>query len=286
MGTENPQEKTSSSDQIDPIANSIAKVYFDQESKSIKEITMVKENHTDVPMVLIGEEIPLFPIQLKSGEEYIPDLCESDFWQTGEETLDTPEIFTIDLKQYENVLFRVVARNGFDKSLLLFAKDNLYPWEYARFIIEQVAVIQHLSKFNQKTRPGDEIKYKGLVFYWPSYYPGKDKFDSDFLPTTEELYPVYLFNRLAYILTHRERYDLKDQRFTIDELHDLQGFINDNYAFGTGDMFNKIKDQYNIDSDGIDHMMRYDIKWQELLQLEYTKSRLLNDLDSLPKWEK
>jgi hypothetical protein len=279
MSNKDPKETTLLSDPHDPVTNSNIGIYFNKESKSIERITLDSGD---------GNEKTLFPMILESGEEYMPN--NESYWdQTLKNDNETHSIFSLSLEEMENNLFLSVMGGISDWSFLHFTRYNLPLEDYARFIIEQKGVEQHLAEANHKGKITDEIlnrDFGNFIMYWPEYYPGKENYNSEFLPTTEELYPVYLFNKLGYIFNKRAEYDLKVERFEFKELLRLKSFILYNYENEPTEIFNKIKDYHKVDSRGISHMMRYIEIWYELTMLEYNKGCYMDDLDNLPRWRR
>jgi hypothetical protein len=289
MSGENPGNNPELSDSNDLSKNSNIWIYKNPESESIEEITLVTENPREVPIqnkMVMVEEVPLFPITLESGEKYIPDLSLCTVNQTGEQAIQDPPIYSIDLGKYEEEVLDSVFKNGFDRSFLQFARDTLSLEDYARFIIEQEAVRKHLLKFNRSARPDHRITNDELIFYWEFYYPGNENYDSKLLPTTTKLFPLYLFNKLGYILNNREEFDLTNQKFYFEELDYLKSFIVSNYPNEPSEIFEKIRDRCQVDSRGIHHMMQYINTWHELFFLAHKKAQYLHTLNNIPRWRR
>lgn len=268
----------SNTDPKDPNIDQDINLYFNKESESIEKITINPEK---------GAEITLFPIILESGEEYMPNLDEYYWNQTIENDNETHSTYSLSLKEMENTVFFSLVRDDFSRSFLQFASNNLPLEDYARLIIEQEAVKQHLLEADRKGQFPEEIikkDYNELIMYWPEYYPGKENYDSEFLPTTKDLYHAFLFNRLGYILNHRARYDLKVERFEYKELLYLKSFIETNHENEPSDIFNKLKVHHGISSRGISHMITYLEEWEGKLMRKYYDERSDDVLNNIPNW--
>jgi hypothetical protein len=289
MSNENPGEDNKLSDQHDPISKSQINFYIDEEDKNINRITIISKD---------DEEITLFPMKLESGEEYMPNLNEyiyvmgydgEDKERKGvENDNETPLFFSLRLKEVEMGMYLSIMADDSNLSFLEFARNNLSVEEYARFIMEQEAVQERLIELDRKGEVTDEVynkDFKALIMYWPKYYPRIENYDCEFLPTTEELYPAYLFNKLAYILSHREEDDnLEVERFDIKELDYLKSFIQKNYGHRHSPIYSKITEYNSINTMRRSSMFRYIETWYELLMIENRKNGCFEDLKNISRW--
>jgi len=290
MIPQNPQGKNLLSDQREPISKSQINFHINSEDENINRITIVSKD---------DEEITLFPMTLESGEEYMPNLNgyiwgieydESRWSEVLEKDNGTSSIFTLKLKEIEYGMTFGIEPHPSHLSFLEFTRDNLSPEEYARFVIEQRAVQEALFVSDSKGEIKDEVfkkDYNALVMYWPEYYPKIKNYDSEFLPTTEGLYPAFLFNKLAYILSHREEDDnLEVNRFDIRELLYLETFIQNNPINNASEIFEKIRKYNNIDSNRISDMLSYIQIWKYLEMMEYHRLSCFEDLKNISRWKR
>lgn len=278
MSIEHSKETSPISDPNELIKNSSIKIYYNNEEESIESITIQSEDR---------EEISLFPMTLESGEEYMPNLDEYYWEQTLENDNGTHSKYSLSLGDMENNVFYIGMLDDFNRSFLQFARYNISLEDYARFIIEQEAVNQHFLEADRRGEISKEMLLQDsskTVMRWPDYYPGKEKYGMEFLPTTKELYPLYLFNKLGYIFNHRAQYELEVERFEYKELIFLEAYIQHNYVNGPSENFNKIRNHYNVNSRGISHMMQYIETWKELSMMEYHKERHIDTLKNIPRW--
>jgi hypothetical protein len=278
MSIEHSKETISISDSNELIKNSSIKIYYNNEKESIESITIQSEER---------DEITLFPMILESGQEYMPNLDEYYWEQTLENDNSTHSKYSLSLGEMENNVFYVAMLDDFNRSFLQFARYNLPLEDYARFIVEQEGVNQHFLEADRRGEISDEIllqDYNETIMHWPDYYPGKEKYRLEFLPTAKEFYPLYLFNRLGYIFNHRAQYELEVERFEYKELLFLEAYIQNNYDNEPSELFNKIREHYNVDARGINHMMQYIETWKELSMMEYHKERYIDTLKNIPKW--
>ena len=276
MSNTGPAQLTT--DPTEPIPKDV-NFYVNPENGSLEKITVNSKE---------GDETVLFPITLESGEKYIPDFDEfgTSLLSEGENTSHL--IHTDSFEIMERDLFHSVKDFDFEISFLQFAKENL-SIDYDRLIVEETAVHQHLWETDLLRRLPNEIFFRDcnrLIMHWPDYYPGRENYDSDFLPTTKELFSSYLFNKLAIMFNNRKEYDLKIPRFDYIELQYLRLFINDNYENEPSEIFNKIQDHHHVNSRGIYHMTRYIEIWEDKLMMDYRQERHNDALDDLPIWRK
>jgi hypothetical protein len=285
MTFKDPNDTGPITDPNDLIEKSRINIKYNKESESIEEITIDSKE---------GEEITLFPMILDSGQEYMPNIGQYRWDQTLQDDNDTHYVFSLSLKNIDDFVYYYVAKNDFHRTLLEFAKYNLPFEEYARLIFEQREVIHHYFEAQNERKLSKEIYYRDLnqlVMYWPEYYPGKENYNSEFLPTTEELYRPYLFNKLGYVLNHRKHFDIEEMElFNLKELLYLEIFIKQNYEnepnfrYEPSEIFDKIKEFQNVNSEGISHMIIYIEQWKDLLMIPYRKENLKNYIKGIPVW--
>ena len=293
MSIESPKETGPITDPNDLIEKSRINIKYNKESESIEEITIDSKE---------GEEIILFPMILDSGQEYMPNI-DNDFWSKilvdESEILvnetNTHSIYSCHLGKIEFYIYNTAIGDHFMRPFLEFARYNLSPENYARFLIEQKAIHDHLLLANAKGQISNK-KFKEdrfqLIMYWPEYYPGKEEYNMELLPTTKDLYHASLFNKLGHILYNRKQYDTKKQMFKTRELLELEFFINQNHEnephvkYEPSEIYNKIKEYKRVNSEGIAHMMKYIDLWKEKFLKEFRIECIQDELGDIPIWRK
>jgi hypothetical protein len=210
MGIENSPELNSTLNVEGEPRSTVVKFYYSEETDDIVRITLDSEDR----------ETTLFPIQLESGKDYIPNLDEFDFrrrdlsLQSDSHGSSYVEIFQ-DLEHY---LETDLSSDSFDRSLLRFLREN-YPSGYAQLVVEQIAVRGHIHRNRNRISTIEYHDYLGnIIMEWPDYYPGKEEYGMKYLPCSESLQYAQILNKVLCICENPSRYDLTKEHFDYDEL--------------------------------------------------------------------
>jgi len=195
------------------------KFYYNKKTNILKKVTLDSKD----------EEIILFPIKLESGFDYTPNLYELNF-NYKDNPLLVEEYVNVPLVSFEELDFALetsLERDGFDKVFLKFLKQNLPKREYARFVIEQIAVRTFL--FRNKNHVPPEIynnHIENLIIQWPDYYPGSEEYGMEYLPCSKDLQYAHILNKVLCVCSDSSKYPFEKEYFSYKELKEIDEAFN------------------------------------------------------------
>jgi len=249
------------------------KFYYNKKTDTVERISLDSD----------GTEIPLYPILIeKTDLDYMPNLEEFNF-KHRDNHLSVDEYGSFYSESFEELDFALetsLKRDSADKDFLKFLRKTLPQKEYSRFVIEQIAVRSFLHRNRSKVPSGTyRNNVDSLVIEWPGYYPGREKYNMEYLPSTTELNEVYLFSKVAHILNNsRSEGRLKKQSFNWTEIKRIDNFITNNYPpKSTGDMFRKIYVFNRLNPTSLSIICTYLDTWEKKLQKKY-EIEVLDDI--------
>jgi hypothetical protein len=197
------------------------KFYFNEETESVERVVL--DSETD-------GETTIFPRIIENSDmEYMPNLREI-YFAHRDNTLFSDDSGSFYSEPFDGIDFALetsLKRDTINKDFLQFLREELTEVEYARFVIEQIAVRSFL--YRNKNRLRKSVYYEhvdNLIMEWPEYYPGEEKYCMEFLPSSNDLRYAYILNKAVSICDNPYRYNLEKEYFTYQELKEIDKGIN------------------------------------------------------------